>query len=216
MLAEPLAVRCTQRPVGQREQYLLAHDILEHKPALVIIPDLGLFFRDCALAGVGIGIGGAEEEVELTLEALGDGIEAAGTEQREVAGVGGAQADIFNDLFVAAVLKDEFGAAVEGEGAGLKDVRVVVNGTGGEAGVDLERFPGDISWGDDHGASSIFSWGGGEEEADAGEAARAGGEAGIAVLVRDPAEGEEGDGAGGVDGGGEGLEAEGGGDELAG
>lgn len=156
MLAKPLAGRCAERPVGQGKQYLLAHDILEHEPALVIIPDLGLFFRDGALAGGGIGVGGAEQEVKVSLERLRNGLEAAGAQQGEITGVAGAEADVLDDLLVAAMFEDELGAAVESEGAGLEDVRRVVDDTCGEAGINFERFPCEVCWGDDHGAAVDF------------------------------------------------------------
>ncbi len=83
--AKPFAVRFAEGTAGQGEQHLLAHDILEQKTALLIIPYFGLIFRNGVLAGDGIGAFGAEDEVEIALERGGDGLDAAGAEDLEVA-----------------------------------------------------------------------------------------------------------------------------------
>ena len=228
MLTEPFAVRSAERPVGQGEQHLLAHDIFQRKPALFIIPDLGLFFRDGSLAGVTIGGFGAEDEVEVAGEALGDGIEAAGAEEGEVALVAGAEADVFDDFLVAVMLEEEIGLTGDGERPGLEDVGGVLHGSGGQSLGDFEGFLGEIERGNQHGPGVIFSClavqglGGrsqagrsGEVHANGGDAGGSGGEALRDRDGGDAAEGEDGRGVGGAGGRGEAGEADTGLDELA-
>jgi hypothetical protein len=103
---KPLAVRFAEGTTWQGEQHLLTHHILEQKTALLIIPYFGLIFRNCVLAGDGIGLFGAEDEVEIALEGGDDGLDAAGAEDFEVSGVGGAEADVV-DVGVGGAMLDE-------------------------------------------------------------------------------------------------------------
>ncbi len=157
VLAEPFAVLGAERPVGQGEQYLLAHNITEREPAGTIIPDFRLFLGDCAFAGVGIGIFWPKDEVELAGEVLGHGIETAGALDGEVALVAGAEANVFDDLLVPAVFEQEFGAAFHGDGAGLDEAVGVVEGAGGEVDLDLEGFLVQIGGRNEGGHVDIFS-----------------------------------------------------------
>jgi len=124
--AKSFAVFLAERAAGQGEEHLFAHDILKGEAALFIIADFGLIGGDGALAGVSVGGLGAEDEVEGAGEGGGDGFDAAGAEEFEVAFVGGAEADVGDLLAVAAVFEDEVGAAGDGEGADLLDVGGVV------------------------------------------------------------------------------------------
>jgi hypothetical protein len=133
--AKPLAVRFAEGTTWQGEQHLLTHHILEQKTALLIIPYFGLIFSNCVLAGDGIGAFGAENEVEIALEGGGDGFDAAGAEDFEVAGVGGAETDVVDMSVGGAVLDEEVSLTFDGERTYLMDVRGVVQG--GEGFVEL-------------------------------------------------------------------------------
>jgi hypothetical protein len=117
---------------------------------LFIIPDFCLIFRNCSLTGVGVGGIGAKEEVEVGVEGLVDGFEAASAELLEVAGGGGAEADVLDEVAGAAVLDDEFGLAFYGEGTDLADVGGVVDDAFGDGFVEEERFIDELCGGDDH------------------------------------------------------------------
>jgi hypothetical protein len=112
---KPLAVRFAEGTTWQGEQHLLTHHILEQKTALLIIPYFGLIFRNCVLASDGIGAFGAEDEVEIALERGGDGLDAAGAENLEVSGVGGAEADVVDVGVGGTMLDEEVGLAFDGE-----------------------------------------------------------------------------------------------------
>jgi hypothetical protein len=135
---KPLAVRFAEGTTWQGEQHLLTHHILEQKTALLIIPYFGLVFRNCVLSGDGVGVFGAEDEVEIALEGGVNGLDAAGAEDLEVALVGCADADVVDVRVGGAVLDEEVGLALDGQWAYLVDVGGVVQGTGSEGFVEVE------------------------------------------------------------------------------
>ena len=238
MLAEPFAVLGAERPVGQGEQHLLAHNITEREPAGTIIPDFGLFFGDSSLAGVRIGVFRPKDKVKVAGEVLRNGVEAAGALDREVAPVAGAETDVFDNLLVATMLDQKVGAAFDGDGAGLDEAVGVVEDAGWEVDLDLEGFLVQIGGRDEGGHGVIFSrrraplcqptggagrgtshasgeagagrrdGSGGEKEADGGDAGGAGGEGVGGVGGGEAAEGEDGGEVGEADGFGQGGEAE--------
>jgi hypothetical protein len=134
---KPLAVRFAEGTTWQGEQHLLTHHILEQKTALLIIPYFGLVFRNCVLAGDGIGAFRAEDEVEIALERGGDGLDAAGAENLEVSGVGGSEADVVDVGVGGTMLDEKIGLAFDGELVQLVDVRGVVQDAGGDGFVEL-------------------------------------------------------------------------------
>ncbi len=136
--AKPLAVRFAEGTTRQGEQHLLTHHILQQKTALLIIPYFGLIFSNRVLSGDGIGAFRAENEVKIALEGGGDGLDAAGAEDLEVSGVGGAEADVVDVGVGGAVLDEEVGLPFDGHRAYLMDVRGVVEG--GEGFVEVERL----------------------------------------------------------------------------
>jgi hypothetical protein len=138
--AKPLAVRFAEGTTGQGEQHLLTHHILEQKTALLIIPYFGLVFRNCVLSCDGVGVFGAEDEVEIALEGGVNGLDAAGAEDLEVALVVGADADVVDVGVGGAVLDEEVGLAVDGEWTYLVDVGGVVQDAGGDGFVELQGF----------------------------------------------------------------------------
>jgi len=148
--AKSLAVFLAERAGGQGEKHLFAHDILKQKSTLFIIPDFGLVEGDCALTGLGIGGLGAEDEVEVAGERRGDGLDAAGAEELEIALVGGAEADVGDLLTVAAVFDDEVGAAGDRKRSNLGDVGGVVEHAGGDGFREEERFLFELERGDKH------------------------------------------------------------------
>ena len=136
--AKPLAVRFAEGTTWQGEQHLLTHHILEQKTALLIIPYFGLIFRNCVLAGDGIGPFGAENQVKIALKGGWDGLDTAGAEDFEVAGVVGADADVVDVRVGGAMLDEEIGLAFDGQWADLVDVRGVVQNAGGDGFVEVE------------------------------------------------------------------------------
>ncbi len=138
--AKSFAVLLAQRPSGQGEQHLLAHHVLKQQTVGSIIPYLGLIFGDGAFAGVGVGFLGAEEQVEVARERHGDGIDAASAEDFERTFVGGANADVFDEILGAAVFEDEVGFAFDGQRPHLEGVYGVVDGSGRDLFMEEERF----------------------------------------------------------------------------
>jgi hypothetical protein len=163
--AKSFAVRRAERATGQGEQHLFAHDILKQKTALFIIPDFCLVDGNCAFAGFGVGGLGAEDEVEVARHGDGDGFDAAGAEDLELALVGGAEADVVDVLVVAAMFDEEIGAALDGEGTDLTDVDGVVDHPGSDGLVDKERLLFEIDGGYQHSSQ-------GKENAREGQMAR--------------------------------------------
>jgi hypothetical protein len=107
---------------------------------LTIIPDFGLVGSNCVLAGDGVGCFGAEEEVEVAGEGEGDGFDAAGAEDLEVAAIVGAEADVVDEVVGAAAFDDQFGSTFYGEWAGLAKVGGVLEGSGSDGFVEFEGF----------------------------------------------------------------------------
>ena len=106
------------------------------------------------LAHLGVGLSGAEDEVELTGEGLANGVDAAGAEDLEVTLVGGAEADVVylgaRAALFAAVLDEEIGLALYGQRSDLSDVRAVFECIGGDDFVDLEGFVEELDRGNEH------------------------------------------------------------------
>jgi len=145
-----LAVFLAERAGGQGEKHLFAHDIFKRETALLIVTDFGLVGCDGALAGVCVGGLGTEDEVEVAGELRGDRLDAARAEQLEAAVVGGAQANVWDLLAVAAALYDEVGAAGDGQRACLVNVGGVVQRAGGDRLVEEERFLFELEGSDEH------------------------------------------------------------------
>lgn len=148
--AKPLAVRLAEGTSWQGEQHLLAYHILKQKTALLIIPYFGLIFGNCVLAGGGIGGFGAKDEVEVAGEWGGDGLDAAGAEYLELSAKLGPEADVVDVGVGAAVLDEEVGQPFDGERAYLVDVGGVVQGTGGDGFIELERLINELERGNQH------------------------------------------------------------------
>jgi hypothetical protein len=145
-----LAVFRAERARGQGEQHLFAHDILKRQTTLFIIPDFRLIEGNGALAGLGVCVLGAEDEVELAAEGGGDGLHAAGAEQFERAAEGGAKANVGDLLAMAAILDEEVGAAGDGNGADLGDVGGVVERAGGDGLGEDQGLSFELEGGDEH------------------------------------------------------------------
>jgi hypothetical protein len=148
--AKSFAVRRAERTSWQGEQHLLTHDILKQKTAFFIIPDFCLVHRNCAFSGFGIGGLGTEDKVEVAIHGDGNGFDAAGAEDLEVAIEGGTEADIVDVVVVAAVFDEQIGAALDGEGADLADVDGVVDHPGSDGLLDKERLFFEIDGGYQH------------------------------------------------------------------
>jgi hypothetical protein len=147
--AEALAVRLAEGSGRQGEQHLLAHDILQQKTALFIIPDFGLVGGNCVLPGLGVHAGGPEDQVELSLQRLGNRFNAPGAQNLKLAGIRGPQPDVLDLIvtlrvtaapFAAVVFHDQVGLALYGQLRDLADVGAVVQHTGSYGFVDRERL----------------------------------------------------------------------------
>jgi hypothetical protein len=148
--AKSLAVILAERPSGQGKKHLFTHGVLQQQTAVFIIPDFGLVFRNCVLSGLVIDASGAKNEIEVAGEGLLDGFDAAGAEDFETAFKVGAEADVLDEVFGAAVFEDEGGVAFEAERADLADVGGVFDHTGGEGFVEFEGFVDELCGGDEH------------------------------------------------------------------
>src|SRR5579871_820269 len=95
-----------------------------------------------------VSAGGAENQIEIAGDRRGDGFYAAGAEDLEVGAVAGPEADVVDMTTGAAVFNDEVGLAFHGHRAELADVGGVVEDSGGDGFLDLERFVYELDWGD--------------------------------------------------------------------
>jgi hypothetical protein len=130
--AESLAVLLAERSRGQGEQHLLAQYVLNRKTASFIVPDFRIGGRDGVLRGVCVDTGGAEKQVKVFFEPMGDRIEAAGAGHFEVALVAGAQTDVLDLIVGPAMLGEQVGAAAHRHAVELPDPGAVIDGAGRE------------------------------------------------------------------------------------
>jgi hypothetical protein len=86
--AQSLAVLLAERSCRQGKQHLLAQNVLNRKTASFIVPDFRIGGRDGVLRSVYVHTSGAEKQVELFIQPMGDRIEAAGARHFEVTLVG--------------------------------------------------------------------------------------------------------------------------------
>ncbi len=93
------------------------------------------------LGGLGIDTAGPEEQVEVLVEALGYGVEAASAGHFKVRLVAGAEANVVDELVSSVILSEEVGATVDWHGGHLDDAGTVVDGAGGDRLTELNRFP---------------------------------------------------------------------------
>jgi hypothetical protein len=139
--AKSFAVLLAERSRGQGEQHLLAQYVLNRKTASFIVPDFRIGGRDGVLRGVYVDTGGAEKQVEVFFQAMGDRIEAAGAGHLEVALVGGAQTDVVDMLMAPAMLGEQVGAPAYRHAVQLPDAGAVVDGAGRNGLVKFKRLP---------------------------------------------------------------------------
>jgi hypothetical protein len=101
---------------------LLAHHIFKQKPAVSIIPYLGLILRDGAFGGFGVCSLRPKDEVEVSPEGQWDGFDAAGAENLELSLVARAYADVVYVGVCAAVLDDQVGLALNFHRPNLQEI----------------------------------------------------------------------------------------------
>jgi hypothetical protein len=148
--AKPFAVFFAEGATRQGEQHLLAHDILKQKTALLIIPYFRLIFSNCVLTEERIGTHRAEDKVEIADEGGGNRVDAACTQDFEVAGVLGADADIVDVGIGAAVLDKKVCLTFHGKRAHLLDVGSVIEGTGSDGLLKFEGLIYELERGNQH------------------------------------------------------------------
>jgi len=149
--AEPFAVLAAKGSCGEGEQHLLAQNVFENQSFSLIITDFGVGRGEGALGGASVGAEGSEEEIEVAQEGVADGFEAAGAGDFEVAVPAGAGADVLDDFFGAAVLAEELGVALDGEGGDLAGLAAEVDGARGDAGIEGDGLALKVEQGDQHG-----------------------------------------------------------------
>jgi hypothetical protein len=149
--AKSLAVLLAERSRGQGEQHLLAQYVLNRKTASFIVPDFGIGGRDGVFRAVYVDTGGAENEVEVFIEAMGHRIKAAGAGHFEVALVGGPQTDVVNLVVGPAMLGKEVGAAAHRHAVQLPDAGAVIDDAGRNGFAEFKRLPFQIEHGNQYG-----------------------------------------------------------------
>jgi len=106
------------------------------------------------LARTGVDPDGAKNQVEIAFQGLRDGLDAPGTEDFEVPLVAGAKTDVLNlrvrSALLAAMLNDQVGLARYRERRNLPYVVAVVEDSGSDCLVDLERLVEELKRCDDH------------------------------------------------------------------
>src|SRR5579859_4387950 len=109
--AQALAVFAASYFQRQRQQHLLAQNVLEQNSVALIIADFGFSVRHRKLVASGVGSEGAVEQFEVALYVLLHRLKAAGALQFEAHGQAPSQADVLNNLMLAVMLLDQFGAS---------------------------------------------------------------------------------------------------------
>jgi hypothetical protein len=145
--AKTLAVLLAERSRGQGEQHLLAQYVLNRKTASFIVPDFRIGGRDGMLRGACVDTAGAEKEVEVFVQAMGDWIEAAGARHFKVALVAGAQTDVVDQVVGAVMLGEKICAAVHRHAVQLPDPGAVIDGAWGNGLAEFNRLPFEIEHG---------------------------------------------------------------------
>jgi len=155
--AKSFAVFAAESSCREGQKHLLPKNVFEQKTTLLIIPDFGLIGGDGTLGGTAVDTEGAEDEVEAALKGAANRFKAAGAGDLKVARPGGLQADVFNDLAMAAMLGNEVGASRNGEGRGLGKFETVVDGAGLEGKVlKDEGLALKVENGDQHDEASVW------------------------------------------------------------
>ena len=131
--AKSFAVRLAQGSDRQGQKHLLTQHIFKQQTVSLIITDFGFRRSNGAFEGLGIGLGGAEDEVEVSLERDFDGLDAASAGDLEAAGKAALEADVCDDVAGSAVLVEDLGAASGGQGADLLGFLAQIDGSGGSA-----------------------------------------------------------------------------------
>jgi hypothetical protein len=104
------------------------------------------------LGSVAIGASWAKKQVELLVERMFHGVEAAGAENLKAAFIGRTDPDVVDCVVRPAVLDDEVGTAVDGEGLKLVDIETVFNAAGFVGEVELEGLPFEVDNCNQHGS----------------------------------------------------------------
>jgi hypothetical protein len=149
--AKSFAVGAAKRSRREGQKHLLPQNIFEHQTTFLIITDFSIGRAQGAFGGAGVDAERAEEEVEIAAERVADRLEATGARDFKVAGPVSAGADVSNNFFRTAVLAEELGVALDGEGADLESLVAVVDGAGREAEVKADRLAFEVEQGDEHG-----------------------------------------------------------------
>jgi hypothetical protein len=148
--AKPFAVRLAESTCGQGKQHLLTHYILKQKPAFSIIAYFRLIFGNRSFTGVRIGTFGAKNEVEGAGEGYRNRIHAAGAEDFELAGILGADTDVFYLAVAAAMLNQEVGLALDGQRAQLVEIDCEFQDAGSDGFVELKRLVSKLDRSNEH------------------------------------------------------------------
>jgi hypothetical protein len=130
-----------ERSRWQGEKHLLAQHVLDRKTAFFIVPDFGIGGRDGVLGTRSVNPGGAEKQVELLVELLGDRIEAPGAGHFEITLEASAETNVLDQLMGTSVLGDQVGAAAHGHGVQLTNAGAIVDGAGRDGLTKFDRLP---------------------------------------------------------------------------
>jgi len=113
--AKSLAIRLAQGPDRQRQKHLLPQHIFKQQTVFLIIPDFCFRRSNRAFRGLGIGFGGAEDEVEFGSQGDFNGLDAAGARDLKLAREFPSKSNVCNDILGAAVFVEYLGQTLGGE-----------------------------------------------------------------------------------------------------
>jgi hypothetical protein len=138
--AQASAVLAAGHFQGQRQQHLLAQNIFEQNPVALIITDLGFRVGDRKFVAAGVSAERTVEQFKLARYFLRNRIEAARALQFEPCRQLPAQSDVLNNLVLAVMLFDQFGASAGLQRRALPGFAAQVDDTGLKYLLEIQRM----------------------------------------------------------------------------
>ena len=151
---QALAVFLADGLQRQRQKHLLAQDIFQQNTLALIVTDFGFRIGDRELIAPGIYTQGAIQQLELAVYIVADGLKTTRALQFQTCEKASAQAYIFNNLVLAVMFLDQFGAPDCFQRRALADICTKIDDTGLELFLkfartnfqifDVEEHPGNL------------------------------------------------------------------------
>ena len=139
--AKSFAIRLAQCSDWQRQKHLLPQHIFKQQTVSLIIPDFCFRRSNRPLGRLGIGFGGAEDEVEFGGQGNFHRLDAAGAWDLELAREITPKSNVCNDILWSAVLVQHLGLACCGQLANLLGLFAQIDRARSQLQVKVDWFP---------------------------------------------------------------------------